>query len=231
MKLNQIHPQIVIADSIEYLFKNNSDVQLIVVDVKSCDINSLIGKRTHSSKDIQSKSSITEQLTNFYLSKFIGTSEFQLSINQYGKPYLQNSQIQFNISHSADKYAIAITDNILVGVDIEQINLSKRVLKIAKRFFSPNEYEFLSSLGDDDIIPAFYDMWTFKESLVKCLGSQMFKNMEKIDFIQKEWKKDSSNIFSGINELFYTPLQINKSFKSTICFNQMIDTITIYYQY
>ena len=88
--------------------------------------------------------------------------------NVFGKPFLKNNKIFFNISHSAEKIAIAISDK-QIGVDIEKI--AEHNLKIAKRCFVKQEEEFVfSGQTQEEIKKRFYVIWTLKESYLKYKG-------------------------------------------------------------
>ena len=53
-----------------------------------------------------------------------------------------------------------------MGCDIEEIKEYKE--KVAKRFFTSKENEYLDLTNDKDGL--FYRLWTLKESYVKCIG-------------------------------------------------------------
>ena len=91
--------------------------------------------------------------------------QLEFSTNEYGKPFLINDpHIHFNISHAGNCVAFAIAD-VPVGIDIEIIKPID--LKIAERFFTPDEIEYILS-GDQ--IQRFYEVWTKKESYIKYDG-------------------------------------------------------------
>ena len=107
--------------------------------------------------------------------------------NQYEKPYLANiSDIHFNISHSGNFVVCALSDKT-VGIDIEQVKPVE--LKIAKRFFSAGEYEFIAAKADNKTL-AFYKIWTMKESYVKWEGkglSMPLKSFNVLELEQQGW--------------------------------------------
>jgi 4'-phosphopantetheinyl transferase len=91
--------------------------------------------------------------------------QLKFSTNEYGKPYLvTNPKIHFNISHSGNYIACAIS-NESVGIDIEQIKSFD--MKIAERFFSADEITYVKS--DADAV-RFFEVWTKKESRIKWDG-------------------------------------------------------------
>lgn len=85
-----------------------------------------------------------------------------------GKPYLTDIPVCFNISHSKERVAVAVSPGS-VGCDVECKNANP--LKIAKRFFTDNEYAFLKGINsEEECLLEFTKLWTLKESVVKCLG-------------------------------------------------------------
>lgn len=89
-----------------------------------------------------------------------------------GKPYLQeNPPVWFNLSHSADLAAVAVSTDFEVGVDIERLRPVRRDLP--DRYFSRSEAEALAALEGDDWRAAFFRCWTRKEAFIKALGEGM----------------------------------------------------------
>ncbi|MCQ2455144.1 MAG: 4'-phosphopantetheinyl transferase superfamily protein [Clostridia bacterium] len=103
-------------------------------------------------------------LLKFALKK-AGIENFDIVKGENGKPYLKNSKIYFNLSHSK-KMAVCIVAPFEVGCDIEKID--KANIKIAKNFFDENEYKDI--ITSDDKNDKFYRYWTLKESFIKAVG-------------------------------------------------------------
>lgn len=86
-----------------------------------------------------------------------------LKYNKFGRPYLSNHNIDFNISHSGNFVVCVLGRNIRLGVDIEEI-----------RMISFKDYkEVMNVCQWDEILRAsektksFFEFWTIKESVVK----------------------------------------------------------------
>ncbi len=86
------------------------------------------------------------------------------------KPFLQQDQLSFNLSHAKDKFALAVTQQQSVGIDIEYHAPQLDLLGLAKRFFSQQEYQQLLSVSEQDKLRYFYRLWTLKEAFVKATG-------------------------------------------------------------
>jgi 4'-phosphopantetheinyl transferase len=114
---------------------------------------------------------ILRHLLNLYTD--ISPEKIVFSYGSHGKPYIALSPIHFNISHSHEMALYGFTQNKAIGIDIEKIKSTVN-LDIAKRFFSPDEYQYLLSLPEREKIKAFYAIWARKEALIKALGKGLY---------------------------------------------------------
>ena len=96
------------------------------------------------------------------------TDDSQLHFGEQGKPYLKNSGMYFNISHSGD-YVVLATANNEIGVDIEKVTDQKTFSNaVAERCFTVEERRWMQ--GQKNIHEAFLTLWTAKESVMKGTG-------------------------------------------------------------
>ena len=79
--------------------------------------------------------------------------------------FLQHNLPDFNISHSKDWVAVAISLNGRVGIDIEVARQRKNYLNVAESIFADDEYQWM--LKQRDTLTAFWQLWTLKESALK----------------------------------------------------------------
>ena len=91
-----------------------------------------------------------------------------------GKPDVAASQnssrLRFNLSHSGELALVAVSRNVELGVDVEQIKPDFAGLEIARRFFSPQECAKLECVLPNARADAFFDCWTRKEAYIKARG-------------------------------------------------------------
>jgi 4'-phosphopantetheinyl transferase len=113
---------------------------------------------------------ILRALLGCYLSVPADTIRF--SYTKSGKPCLfdSNSDIRFNLSHSADTALYAMTRQCDVGIDIERIRPLQDMYRIEERFFCPQEIEDLRALPLAEHEIAFFNCWSRKEAYVKAIG-------------------------------------------------------------
>ncbi|HBU83773.1 MAG TPA: phosphopantetheine-protein transferase [Paenibacillus sp.] len=131
------------------------------------------------------RSVLGEVLTRVTLSKLTGLNPGELSFtrNQYGKPSLSNyADVQFNVSHSGDWIALISGGDTDLGVDVEKI--SPIDMKIAERFFSMTESQFLAAEPAEIQLETFYRLWTLKESYIKAVGMGLSMPLDSFSMIR-----------------------------------------------
>jgi 4'-phosphopantetheinyl transferase len=103
------------------------------------------------------------------------------SYGDHGKPVLSVYQSApfFNLSHSGEFAALAVTRCGEVGIDIEQIRPVGA--EIALRFFSKGEKETLAPLSGEEWLAAFYKCWTRKEAVLKAHGKGLSAGLASFD--------------------------------------------------
>lgn len=118
------------------------------------------------------------------LGRYLGThpEEIRFVTNAFGKPALDpefGSQLQFNLSHSADLALIAIA-GADVGVDLEHIRAQPDYTAIAEYFFSAAEVDYLTRLPIHLQAQAFFSCWTKKEACVKARGEGLAMTTDSV---------------------------------------------------
>jgi 4'-phosphopantetheinyl transferase len=115
---------------------------------------------------------------------------FSFTYNDYGKPSIAlpgGTPFHFNLSHSADLAALAISDHYDLGIDIEEIRFLKE--DIAGRFFSRREYLTLQALPPEAYLDGFYRCWTRKEAFVKAHGAGLSLPLDSFD-VTFDWANE-----------------------------------------
>lgn len=135
--------------------------------------------RFHFEND-KKRTVVGEMLARKAIAKWceVTPESIRFSIGEHGKPYVEDFDVEFNISHSGDMVVCAIDDNP-VGIDIEQIRpidltVAKRICTDEELLFlfahTPIEEEFAYTT-DMAISTRFFEIWTKKEAFGKCLGN------------------------------------------------------------
>ena len=107
--------------------------------------------------------------------------ESDLSQGLYGKPFAPGYPA-FNLSHSGE-WCILVKGKSEIGADIEKIDENN--LTAAHTVYTPRELSWMN----EDPLERFYQLWTWKESLIKALGTGMYlepKTFEVLPFIENQ---------------------------------------------
>ena len=104
--------------------------------------------------------------------------------NEYGKPALKAGpeNLAFNLSHSRQGYMLALSRHGCTGADIEFSARSRRVRRLAGRYFSRPECDWLLGLSEADQQDGFYCLWTLKEATIKARGMGLALPLDSFSF-------------------------------------------------
>lgn len=99
----------------------------------------------------------------------------QIKVAEGGKPYFENCDIKFSLSHSGQMWMCAYSDNE-IGVDIQEMKETASWEKIADRHFKSNEKAYVELWGID----GFFEIWSSKEAFGKMTGRGFFDEMPEM---------------------------------------------------
>lgn len=115
-----------------------------------------------------------------FLLKKVLSSELQkpltsitFNYSDYQKPYLKNSPIHFNLSHTESLISIGLSRTSSCGIDCEKPRTIKDIELLKKKVFSSAEIETLTH--QPYFKSPFFLGWVVKESLAKMEGTSIFK--------------------------------------------------------
>ena len=108
----------------------------------------------------------------------LSPAEINISHDEKGKPFCKGLPLSVSISHSGAYIAVAVGQSA-VGVDVERKR--KISLAVSKRWFRPNEHEFLASLSEEERARTFFRLWTLKEAALKYTGEGLAGGPETVD--------------------------------------------------
>jgi 4'-phosphopantetheinyl transferase len=88
----------------------------------------------------------------------------------HGKPEIDGSPVQINLSHAGDTVLIGASSSPL-GVDVEPESGRGESLALSKRFYSPAEAEWVrEGASPEEIDQRFLRLWVRKEAVLKATG-------------------------------------------------------------
>ena len=122
-------------------------------------------------------------LLRILLGKYLNLAPEKIvfAYGEHGKPYLPNTTLNFNISHSYGMALLAFTQGRELGVDIEQIRPLEDAAAIAKMNFSAKEVAEYTAVPDTQKPLAFYNCWTRKEAFIKAIGEGLTCPLDSFD--------------------------------------------------
>ncbi len=101
--------------------------------------------------------------------------KYELIYNEYGKPFLKDNNLFFNISHDNNLMVIAISDKN-IGIDIEYLTYNRFVLK--KCFNEKEQHKVNDKVNKEK---EFTKIWVMKEAYVKMKGTGIITDLKDID--------------------------------------------------
>ena len=170
----------------KYIIKNINQVDNELTNKFLLNIYEEKRKKIKKIKNENSiKSSIIGEmlLNNLLKEDNINYNQLKFKTNSYGKPYITNNKIFFNISHSYD-YVVVITSKDEIGVDIEKI---REVRSNSVNYFATeNEKKYIFS-SNKDIEKRIFKIYTLKEAYFKMKGTNL-NNILEVEFTIKNDK-------------------------------------------
>ena len=139
-------------------------------------------------------------------------SSLHFNRNTHGKPFLEDGELEFNVSHSRDRLLITVTEGCRVGVDIEFRRSGLNLSAIAGRWFSPEENSFFSSTENPE--KRFFEIWAKKEAYVKALGAGIYRELSTFT-VPLETGNARSEL-SADGKWFFQTLEIDSGYAAAV---------------
>jgi 4'-phosphopantetheinyl transferase len=162
----------------------------------------------------QSRFIVTRGVLRSILARYTQTSPSALLFSSTPKPYLlEFPKVHFNLSHSSDYLAVAVSTASKVGIDV-QTHRSVKALAIAKRYFHPEEYQALCQLPEHHLL-LFFEAWSAKEAYLKYKGVGLSGHLAKQIFTIK---KNQIQLIDLPHVAWY-PLNLDGPISGYVCAN------------
>jgi 4'-phosphopantetheinyl transferase len=107
-------------------------------------------------------------------------SKINIIFDRNNKPWLKENLLYFNLSHTRDAFAFAISDHVRIGIDLENINRNIDFRTIIKTFFSNGEEEYILK-NQAKSRDRFFLLWTRKEALLKAIGTGIINKLQDVE--------------------------------------------------
>lgn len=154
----------------------------------------------------------------------------EYSFNQFDKPFLKNnnSNIQFNMSHSKDYVVYILALDCQVGIDIEWKSKNIDVQELSNLVLTKEEKIIFNKLRSEEKLNNFYEVWTKKEAILKANGHGLSYPMKLINVM--DGSKNNKKTYYQVNntEFYCSALNNINGYEGTAALmNQIRDFIQI----
>jgi len=115
----------------------------------------------------------------------IAPSEWRFSDGPWGRPHpvnIETGKLQFNRSHTRGMTAVAVAEEVDVGVDVKWTRPDDWIYETATTAFSSAEVNSLLTLDEEERRDRFFLCWTLKESYIKARGMGVSLPLTRISF-------------------------------------------------
>jgi len=133
-----------------------------------------------------------------YLEKHTTLTLFDIKHTKYHKPYIDNSNINFNISHSGKYVVCAFSNSNTNGIDIEEMSTNIN-LNDFKDFLLKSDFTMIDK--SQNPLKTFYTIWTKKEALLKAEGKGLFNDIKKVQIIDDKISFENRDYFTYSYEI------------------------------
>jgi 4'-phosphopantetheinyl transferase len=123
-----------------------------------------------------------------------------LKFTDYGKPYLEENNLRFNISHSGTKVVCAFASFSTIGIDLEEV----KPLSMVDFINQFTDYEWKQINASEDTLLEFYKLWTGKEAVIKAEGKGLSIPLQsisiqenKVILTQNTWHLKQIDLFKN----------------------------------
>lgn len=116
-------------------------------------------------------------------------AELRFEEGDRGKPRLHDGALEFNLSHSEDRAALAVADPLPVGgiggigIDLERYDRRVDVAGLARRCFVESENRWLAGFSEPERHLGFFRIWTAKEARMKASGEGFQLEPRRIELV------------------------------------------------
>lgn len=150
----------------------------------------------------------------FLLVKEAGLTDVQFQYGPYGKPFVHVPDVYFNISHSGQYLAGAVSTCSFIGIDIERIKPID--FDCIDFFMSEKEIAHFKEIQLlEEKLDYFYKIWTLKEAYAKMLGMGLHMKLTDISL-------DNQQIKSTFKDVFCHSIMVDNLYRlSLICSQEM----------
>lgn len=122
-----------------------------------------------------------ELLLCYAMQQEYGVNHFPLSYKRtnLGKPYFENNEIYFSLSHSG-RYVACAVSNQPIGIDLQTHTAKDE--KSIESVLTKNQLDMIKAMPPAKRKQSLYDFWCLKESIIKMKGEGNLRSPIEFEF-------------------------------------------------
>lgn len=97
---------------------------------------------------------------------------------RYGKPFLPDTALHFNLSDTKDAVAVAVTAEEELGIDLETMTRRVDHRSVSQHYFTVDEQAGIDAAPDEK--RRFLELWTRKEAVLKASGVGIMDDLRSL---------------------------------------------------
>ena len=117
------------------------------------------------------------------LSRYLDTepSAIRIQATALGKPFVADTPVSFNLSHSDALAVCAVTANAQIGIDVERVRPVDDADSIVARYFAAAEAKQYAAFDRAERPAVFFSTWTRKEAFLKATGMGLQQPLDSFE--------------------------------------------------
>ncbi len=96
----------------------------------------------------------------------------------HGKPFVQGTDLQFNLSDTKDAVIMAFLNGSAIGADVETMQRRTDHALVGTHYFTPGEVSDIAAAMDGK--RRFLELWTRKEAVLKACGVGIMEDLRSL---------------------------------------------------
>lgn len=177
---------------------------------------------------------IQKGLIRLLLSQYLNQNPENIlfSSSETGKPFISNTELHYNVSHSNDLLLCGLSADAPLGVDIQHIYAISPLDRIIKKILSPSEIKLISTISSDEYLDHFFTIWAAKEAFLKASGEGFSRSPNQFTVYHLEdneifLKYDGDQVKTADDIWTIRDLKIDPDYKAVLVYAEEIIDIKV----
>ncbi len=148
---------------------------------------------------------VSRRLMQRYLNEATGDELFSVRKNRFGKPFFENRNIHFSITHTRGVVAVAFSSEYEPGIDVEKVR-ELDIDEILGTIATDNERQRI--IDSEKPFHEFFRLFTSKEAFLKAIGKGFSSDPRSINIDDMESRGEISVLRRELDDGFFLSLVV-----------------------